>query len=431
MVKKKTPASPNIEVFKIELSQIDRSYKGIDEYRNALKAAESITNPRRKLLYDLYDEIKLDPHLSSIMEKRKLKVTNTTIKFFNKNGKENEEVNALLETEAAEAMIKDILDSRFFGYSLLWFNSISEDKIDYKLIPRAHVRPETHEVVEQVYDSEGVDYTDPLYSRFVLTAGQTKDLGLLIKAAPYVIYKKGDVADWSVFAQVFGTPFREFKYEGSDPKTKTMLETVAKNSVSAPYAITPTNTSMTIHDSNSKSGSSQLYKHLAEFCDDQNSKLILHNTMTTDAKGGNYKGDVHAKSEEEVSKADKRFVIRILEEKFKYILANFGFKVEGGYFAYEDKEQLTLKQRLEIDKELHGMISIDDDYFYETYNIPKPKNTKKDSRDEGEASSDPKEPKPVNKKQEKEKSDKTDTKLADKTWYVAFKDFLFSLLPWA
>lgn len=428
MANKNKVKNPNIEIFNVTVSQIDRSYKGVDEWRAALQAAESISSPRRKQLYDLYDEIMLDMHLTSVIEKRLMKVTNTTIKFFDSKGKEHEEINKLIETEAFEDMIKDILDSRFQGYSLLWFKDITPEKIDYKLINRRHVRPESTQVVKEIYDDEGIDYTDPLYSRYVLTAGKPKDLGLLIKAAVAVIYKKGDVADWSVFAQVFGTPFREYTYEGNDPATRAMLENVAKNTTSAPYAIMPSNANMKTHDSVSKSGSSQLYKHLAEFCDSQMSKLILHNTMTTDSKGGNYKGDVHAKSEQEVTKADKKFIIRILNEKFNPILENFGFKVEGGWFAYEEKEQLTLKQRLELDKELAGIIDIDDEYFYETYNIPQPKNKKKTKEENKEY---PPEEKTETKEKKPVKKEKPEKELSDKNLFLQLKEYFFSFLPWA
>jgi hypothetical protein len=47
MAKKTTDNKP-IEIFNITLSQIDRGYKGIDEWRTAIKSAESIHNPRRK-----------------------------------------------------------------------------------------------------------------------------------------------------------------------------------------------------------------------------------------------------------------------------------------------------------------------------------------------------------------------------------------------
>jgi len=417
-VTKKTPAkTPKIEVINIQLSTIDRTYKGIPEWRNAIIAAESIYHPRRIRLYDLYEEVKLDMHLSALLDKRRSKVTNTTIKFFNADGKENDVINNLIETERFEDMIKDIIDSKFEGHSLLWFNSIA-DKIDYKLIPRKHVRPETHQVISQVYDETGIDYLEKPYANYVLEAGKPNDLGLLAKAAVGVIYKKGDVADWSVFAQIFGTPFREYIYD--DPSTKKQLEEVAKLTESASFVVRPTNAEFKIHDTGNKTGSSDLYSVLAKFCDDQMSKLILLNTMTTDAQGGNYKGEVHAESEEAVTKADKRFVLRILNEKFKHILQNFGYAVEGGWFGYEDQEEMSLKEQLEFDLKFHEKAPLDEDYWYETYNRPRPKKESLKSevmKPEGEGKDgDDDPPKPKMKKQD----------LNDKTsWAKQLRDFFF------
>lgn len=377
MIKKTNNSKKRIEIIEVSTAQVDRSYKGIEEWRNAIKSAESKTSPRRKLLEDLYSEITLDTHLTSVLDKRRMKVTNTTIKFFNKDGKENEEVNKLIDTEGFEDMVKDILDSRFHGYSLLWFNDITDKKIDYKLIDRRHVRPEKKLIVKNHYDDNGIDYTDPLYSRFIVTAGKANDLGLLSKVAPWIIYKKGGVADWALYAQLLGIPFREFKYDGNDNEIKKKLEQIAKQTISAPYAVLPSTTELKIHENAGKSGSSNLFENFAKFADKQVSKAILHNVMTTDAEGGNYKGEVHQNSEKEVSMADKKFVIRILNEKLIPILDNFGFNLEGGWFSYEEKEQLTMTQRLAIDEKLAKIIDIDDEYFYDTYGIPKPKNTTK------------------------------------------------------
>ncbi|WP_053405163.1 hypothetical protein [Persicobacter sp. CCB-QB2] len=43
--KKENKISPKVEVNNITLSNIDRSYKGIPEWRDAIKAAESVDNP--------------------------------------------------------------------------------------------------------------------------------------------------------------------------------------------------------------------------------------------------------------------------------------------------------------------------------------------------------------------------------------------------
>jgi phage gp29-like protein len=422
-IKRKTGGK--VEIFDITTAQIDRQYKGIKEWRAALKAAESKTNPRRKKLYDLYEEILLDLHLTSVIGKRRMKITNTTLKFFNKDGKENEQITELTDTEAFGNMLNDIIDSRFWGHSLLWFNNIEEKKLDYKLIPRTNVSPERGIVLKRYSDQEGINYKDDLYSRFLLEAGKTSDLGLLVKVAPLVIYKKGNIADWALYCQLFGIPFREFQYEGNDAKLKNQLEKIAKDTVTAPYAVLPSSAKLVIHDKGSKASNSESFEKFANFADAQMSKGILHNTMTTDAAGGNYKGEVHEKSEKEVEKDDKKFIIRLLNEKLIPILSNFGFKVDGGKFKFEDKEQMSLKQRFELDKGLAELIQIDDDYFYDTYNVPKPKNKKDNKEDKDNKDS---EKSKSNEKPKKEDTDKEENLNDGKTWFKHLLNF-FSFKP--
>lgn len=358
-----------IKVFNVQLSHVDRTYKGIDEWRTALQYAESVHNPRRKQLYDLYKEIDLDPHLSAVMEKRRLNVSNTPVKFLDKSGKENDAINDIIEQSFFTEMIEDIIDSRFYGYSLLYFNHLSTDHTDYSILPREHVIPERGIVVKHVYDDTGIPYLKPPYSRYTIPVGQKKDLGLMLKAAPYVIYKKGDIADWSVYAQIFGTPFRKMTYDGHDLETKNKLEEIAANTGTAQWAVIPKQAELELIESKSQSGSSDLYKALAEFCDKQNSKLILGNTMTTDAEGGNYKGEVHEGVETKFSFADKRLVLNTLNTSFIRILENFGIPAAGGNFIFEEPDALSLDDYIKLSKE----IDFEPDFFYDKYNIPKPK----------------------------------------------------------
>lgn len=375
-----------IKVFNVQLSNVDRTYKGIDEWRNALKSAESIVNPRRKRLYDLYREIVLDPHLSAVMEKRRLNVSNTPVVFFDKSGKENEAVNRIMQMPFFTRMIEDIIDTRFWGHTLMYFNHLTPDYVDYQIIPREHVVPERGIVVKQVYDDTGIPYHKPPYSRYTIPVGQPKDLGLMLKAAPFVIYKKGDIADWSIYAQVFGTPFRKMTYDGHDIETKNKLEEIAQNTGTAQYMVIPKQADLELIESNGKSGSSDLYKALAEFCDKQNSKLILGNTMTTDAEGGNYKGEVHQEVEWKFTQADKRLALNVLNTQFTKILDNFGIPTEGGYFAFDEPDLLTLDDYLKLSKE----IPFDEDFFYEKYNIPKPKKATKKSQEKAPKKEDEK-----------------------------------------
>ena len=49
-----------------------------------------------------------------------------------------------------------------------------------------------------------------------------------------------------------------------------------------------------------------------------------------------------------------------------------GFDVGTGTFSFKEQEHIDLPTRLDMDLKLAEKISIDEAYFYETYNIPAP-----------------------------------------------------------
>lgn len=360
-----TPTAPIIT-----LQSYSRTYVGIDTWRTAIKAAEVVDKPQREKIYKVYKEIELDAQLTTCVEKRQLNIINGRIRFFNEDGSENEEINKLIDCEAFEEILKEIINSRFWGHSLLWFNNISlEEGIDHVLINRMHVKPELGIVCNKPSDTTGESYTEDPTAQYCLAVGASHDLGLFNKAAQWVIYKKGCVSDHALFAEQFGSPFREFIYK--DPAAKPPLLAAAKQSTSAQYIVRPENADFKIHESQQKSGSNDLFGGFEKTCDQQITKLILHNTMTTDAEGGNYKGEVHQTSEAGVLGADRRFVLRTLNEKFTKMLNVFGLNVTGK-FEYEEIDTMSLSDRLEIDIKLSEKIAIAPEYWYEKYKIPVP-----------------------------------------------------------
>jgi phage gp29-like protein len=400
MAVKKTKIDPDkksfekIKVLNMTLAPTDRSYKGIEQWRNALRSAESTTNPQRKNLYDLYSEIALDPHMSAAMTKRILNVLEREVKFFNAKGDEDETVYSVIKQPFFTQFLTYALEAIFYGYSLIYFDNISIDGgSSCALIPRQNVRPEKGIVTQNYSDENGISYLDPPTANYVISAGGERTLGLLNKAAPYVIYKKGNMSDWATFAEIFGTPFRWVEYDGHDMKVKQELEVMMKTQKTAGYAVIPTGTALHMEESQNKLGNTEVYKLLAEFCDKQISKLVLANTMTLDSEGGKYKGDVHEKSEMRVAEADRRDIIALLNTEFIRVLGTFGINAEGGYFAFEE-DQTSLDDMVK----LNGIIDIPPEYLYERYNIPMPTGATKGKKKETE-------------KKEKDGQEKEDKKL--------------------
>ena len=367
---KRTKGKQGNIIQRIDVTQIRRSSQDIDSWRNAIKAAESTFFPRRSLLYDLYSEILLDGHLTAVIEKRKLSVINTPLHFVEKC-KVHEEITAMLTTENFMTMLGYVLESKIWGHSLIEL-SFETGFLVPTLIPRKHVVPSKGIIIKNQSDSNGFDFRTYPYSNYLLEVGESDSLGLLMKAAQYVIYKRGGFGDWAQYCELFGMPFRVAKYDGYDEKTRQELESALKDAGSAAYIVIPKETDLNFIQNNTQ-GSSILYDQLIDVCNKELSKLILGQTMTTEAGGALAQAKVHQEVEQEIHNADKLFVRNVLNDKLIPLLRIHGFDVGNGKFIFQEKENIEKKTRLEMDLKLAEKIEIDDSYFYETYDIPLPK----------------------------------------------------------
>ncbi|QQR95606.1 MAG: DUF935 family protein [Bacteroidota bacterium] len=367
---KRTKGKQGNIIQRIDVTQIRRSSQDIDSWRNAIKAAESTFFPRRSLLYDLYSEILLDGHLTAVIEKRKLSVINTPLHFVEK-GKVHEEITAMLTTENFMTMLGYVLESKIWGHSLIEL-SFETGFLVPTLIPRKHVVPNKGIIIKNQSDSTGFDFRTYPYSNYLLEIGESDSLGLLMKAAQYVIYKRGGFGDWAQYCELFGMPFRVAKYDGYDEKTRQELESALKDAGSAAYIVIPKESDLNFIQNNTQ-GSSILYDQLIDVCNKELSKLILGQTMTTEAGGALAQAKVHQEVEQEIHNADKLFVRNVLNDKLIPLLRIHGLDVGNGKFIFQEKENIEKKTRLEMDLTLADKIEIDDSYFYETYNIPLPK----------------------------------------------------------
>ena len=367
----KTTTKPPSIIQKVEIAQIRRASQDIDSWRQAIKNAESKFFPRRTLLYDLYAEILLDGHLTAVTEKRKQSVSNTPL-VFTENGKVNEAIGDLISTEAFMNLIGFIMDSRLYGHSLIELQ-FENETINPTLIPRKHVVPEWGIILKKQSDNTGFDYRCKPYDDFLLEVGDKDSFGLLMKAAQYVIYKRGGFGDWAQNCELFGMPFRVAKYEGYDEKTRQELETALKAAGSAAYMVIPKEAEINFIQS-SQTGNAVHYEVMVNTCNKELSKLILGQTMTTEESGAYAQAKIHLEVEKEIHFADKLFVKNILNGKLVPLMRKHGMIGGNGKFSFHEKENIDTPTKLDMDLRLAEKIKIPDSYFYETYNIPQPTN---------------------------------------------------------
>jgi phage gp29-like protein len=361
------PDSIVINDFGINIRTIDRTPKDLDKWRQALQSAENILRPTRHLLYDLYAEIVLDDHLTSVMDQRRLAVTTSTL-VFQHEGEEVDSISELIESEEFERMLEHILDSRFYGYSLI--------KADFKagqveLVPRAHVVPSAGLVVGNPYDSQGIDYTARPYPNYYLAAGKTDSLGLILPATPLVLIKRGDLSDWAQFNEIFGQPTRVGKYDPNTPGHKEQMQQALKESGAMAYISIPAGSELEFVEAN-KTGAADTYDKLYDRMENAISKLIVGQTMTTSDGSSLSQSEVHERVARKIAQSDRKFVARLLNGRFRQMLLAQGFSeaAQGEFQFMEEEEQLTKSQRLEMDLKIHSDVGrLKKEYFASEYNV--------------------------------------------------------------
>ena len=360
---------PNV----IVLTQPKRFGLDIADYMSAIRAAENVDFSRRYKLYDLYSDILMDTHLTCVIEKRKNAVLCSDIEF-QVNGKPNETVNEQIRSPWFNKLIGDIIDAKFWGFSLCQFYKEGE-WVDYDLVPRKHVDPIKKLILRHQTDVTGLPwdkYTDLLF------IGSSSDLGLLAKAAPWVIYKRNTTGDWSQFSEIFGMPIQEYIYDSDDEESRQRAMEDAANTGSLAQFFHAKDTEFKLTEAGNKTGSADVYERLCERCNNEISKLVLGNTLTTESSenGTQALGTVHKKVEDKVAQADKNYVLNVLNYDMSDIFARMGINTAGGVFCFPEKKEIDSTTKLNIITTLKSNFNlpVSDDYLYEEFGVEKPDN---------------------------------------------------------
>lgn len=367
--KKTGGTSGPIVINQIHIRPLQRTTLDIGSWRQALLQAD---RGRMRALFDLYEDILIDMTLTDAIDKRIEAITNSELVFRDKTGMPVPQMEALIDTEEFEDLLKEIMNAKFWGRTLVEFDFT--DGFNFSLIPRKNVKLDTKEILIDETDDSGVSYAG---SDFYLEVGKPGAYGMIYKAAPYVIYKRGGFGDWAQYAEIFGMPFRVGKYNNYDEATRLELIKALENAGSAAVAVIPKEGDIEYKD-NKSTGDGALYDRLRTACNEEILIGILGQTMTTLNGSSKSQGEVHLEVQENKHKSDRRFVQRILNHKLVPILEKRGYPVTGGFFLFpESGESVTLTERMELTERAAKMVDVPEYYVYETFGIPKPEKNDK------------------------------------------------------
>lgn len=348
-------------------------YFDMNAYINSVKSALNIDFTNRVRLYDMYESSMLDLHLSGVLDKRLRGVTKIPIEF-RRNDQPDEAMNAQLRSPWFKQLRKDIVMSHFWGFTLVQFYLDGDGNIRYDLINRKHYDPIHRKLLKYQGAIDGISIDEFPNMMFV---GSERGLGIFAELLPAVLYKRGNMADWARFANIFGMPIREYTYDAGDEEARARLIADARRQGSNAVYIHPKDSELKLIEAANKTGSSELYRTFAEYWDAKMSIRVLGNTLTTDAKenGTQSLGTVHKEEEDEMNADDCDFLLDILNYNMRPVFQNLGFNVDGGEFVYARHDKINPSQQIDIVQKLSSMgLPIDDDYLYETFSVRKPDN---------------------------------------------------------
>lgn len=350
--------------------------KDMRSWRQAWQQAINIENPRRERLYDIYRDVEVDLHLSGCVDQRKGFVQKKSFKMVDVKGKQDDVATQLLEAAWFKDMVGYILDSRYWGHSLIQLGDVLtvDGEMRYtgvELVNRKHVIQEYGVIVREQGDEwqTGIPYREGPMADWVVEAGKPHDLGLFLKAATQTIPKKNMLAYWDQFGEIFGMPIRVAKTTARDPKDRSQIENMLSSMGAAAWGLFPDGTDIDIKET-TRGDAFNVYDKRIDRANSELSKGILNQTMTIDNGSSLSQSEVHLEVFENVVEKDADLVKDIVNDQLLPRMVRHGFPVKGLHFEWDDSIDYTPEQQLEYEKMILDRFEVDPKYLIDKYGVP-------------------------------------------------------------
>lgn len=366
------PNNANIYKNAIDYPQtLYRERQDIKKWREAIQSAESVERPNRYRLLQIYNDVVLDAHLSSLIEARMNAILASEFTV-TKNGIVDEAKTQFLKNKWFYDFIKYSLESKYYGFSLIQFGWDANRNVfnDLNVVPRQYVKPE-YGIVCDVWAEEGVSYLSGKYEDWTLGIGDRFDLGLLLKACPLVLWKKGAQATWSEYIQVLGLPIRIGKTESRNPADRDRMAQMLKNIGSSAWGVFDLSDEIQLVE-NKTIAPHEIFDKMIERCNSELSKLILNQTSTSDQKSYVGSSEVHERVMFQVNEADLIFIENIFTYQLVPFLIQHGYDFAGCRIEAKVDDKLSLKEKGEFIAKILAskMVKIEPSYFEKTFGVP-------------------------------------------------------------
>ncbi len=343
-------------------------------WMTAIKNADAIDWPRRVRLIDMYEDISLDTHVLSVVEKYIASILADALEFQRK-GKVDERIQELIDSPWFGNMLVDFIMEPWKGVGGALFQFYRDGQwLKYDMIPNKHVDAINRTIRRNQHDSTGRSWDE--FSN-LLHIGNPRQIGKFAAITYWVVVKRDNVGDWLELGEIFGRPLTDATYDAHDTEARQKLENDLVRRGSMTAFIHPEGTNLKLLEANGLTGGANLYERLHTIGNSEISKAMLGNTLSTEVsdKGTQALGEVQHKDQEDIIARAKRRLLHILNYELTDIFNNLGFNTRGGKFTFVPKRPKNLTSDIIVDQGLVKLgVPLDDEYFYEYYGRPKPAN---------------------------------------------------------
>lgn len=340
-MKEKTAQRREGYVATIVPKTISRTRNDIGSWQTALRMADNVDTPKRARLYNLYNDIGLDAHLTSQIALRFSHTLATPGVICNADKTVNEELTEKLNQAAwYDELNQHILDTILYGATLVEFTTV-DGALHIAAIPRNNIIPETGQLLRDENDTTGIAYRQTKeYGVWLLEfGGMPHDYGILNKAVPHVLMKRFAQSCWSELCEIYGIPPRFVKTDTQDQAMLDRAEQMLRDMGSAASFVIDSTEEFGFAKGADTNG--DVYKNLMQCCRDEISLLISGAVLGQDTVNGN-------RSKEESSKGlldkivakDKKYVTQCWNAVIIPALVKTGFLPRGVFFKFQQAENL-------------------------------------------------------------------------------------------
>ena len=336
--------------------------------------------------YGIYRDLLTDPHLTAVVQQRKMQVLQMGWELENiENANLKEEIIELVNSWNISRIGSAVLDSFLFGFSV---GEIKYEYSDRKYIPvdlifkpqewfifdrenqiRLRKKTEYGYIFEE---GEKLDDRKFILVQYNPTYVNPYGERLLTNVYWPIYFKRAAIEKWHSMSEKFGIPFLTGYYgAAATEEEKNELMEAIEEAIENNITIIKEGTQFDFKE-NQKYDVGKLFEGMIELQNSEISKAILTVTLTTEIKGGgSYNAaKTHQEMLEYIGLNDKKLLEMALNKMIRnYVLINYGSEYNSPWLRLKRKEKI-IDSTAERDAILTKIgLKFTKEYFMKPYNL--------------------------------------------------------------